>query len=90
MKSANISTAHAVVTNPERFHNRPNILAAAWEILMEQRGKQVNLARIGPPAHLVETTADSTEARATRIIARVREIADAKGYQRGPYGGDAA
>mgnify|MGYP003149098237 FL=1 len=70
-------TARSVVTNPEQFHCQPTILACAWDILMTERGKRVDLERLGRPAHIVESapgnpvTVDS-EARAARIRERIR------------------
>lgn len=71
------NTARAVVTNPEHFHSRPAILACAWDILMAARGKRVDLDRLGPPAHIIETKAMNQvladfDSRAERIRERIR------------------
>lgn len=88
------TAAHAVVTHPEQFYSRPAILAAAWDILMSQRGKRVDLKRLGAPAHLVEVTrvnpviADMDECH-DRVIARIRAHVSRLQADR-PTGGDAA
>ncbi|MFC6641338.1 MULTISPECIES: hypothetical protein [Sulfitobacter] len=71
------TTAHAVVTNPEHFHTRPAILACAWDILMAERGKRVDLDRLGPPAHIVKAEPFNRvladfDSRTPRLIARIR------------------
>ena len=86
------STAHAVVTNPETFYDQPDILAVAWELLMAERGKRVELDHLGPPAHLIKThraniVADDFVDRTPRILARIRRhVAQTSA----PQGGDAA
>ncbi|GEM_PF-2473310 len=77
MKNRSTETAHAVVTNPEHFHTQPAILACAWDILMAERGKRVDLDRLGPPAHIVEAKPSNPvlvdfESRSPRILARIR------------------
>ena len=75
--SQTTDTARAVVTNPDHFHSRPTILACAWEILMTERGKRVDLERLGQPAHIVrinvlnQVSADF-DSRAERIRERIR------------------
>jgi hypothetical protein len=77
MQTRSTETAHAVVTNPEHFHTRPAILACAWDILMAERGKRVDLDRLGPPAHIVEAKPSNPvladfDSRSPRILARIR------------------
>jgi hypothetical protein len=73
-----IHTAHAIVTNPEHFHTQPAILACAWDILMAERGKRVDLDRLGPPAHIVKAEPFNPvladfESRTPRILDRIRQ-----------------
>ena len=92
MQTRSTETARAVVTNPEHFHTQPAVLACAWDILMAERGKRVDLDHLGPPAHLVRThranvVADDFADRAPRILARIRRhVAQTSA----PQGGDAA
>ncbi|MEM5541780.1 hypothetical protein WNY61_03425 [Sulfitobacter sp. AS92] len=77
MQASNTETARAVVTNPDHFHSRPTIIACAWEILMAERGKRVDLNRLGRPAHIVETKALNQvladfDCRAERLRERIR------------------
>lgn len=72
------ATARSVVTNPEHFHSRPAILACAWDILMAERGKRVDLDRLGPPAHIVKAepfnpVLADLDNRTPRILARIRQ-----------------
>ncbi len=95
MKPNPNKTARDVVNNPETYHAQPAILAQAWAILMEERGHRVALDHIGPPAHRIAapapvSLADDLAIRRPRITARIREIAIAKGFTRGPHDGDAA
>ena len=78
MQNRSTETAHAVVTNPEHFHNQPKILACAWDILMAERGKRVDIDRLGPPAHIVEAERFNPvladfDSRTPRILARIRQ-----------------
>jgi hypothetical protein len=89
MQNRSTETAYAVVTNPEHFHTRPAILACAWDILMAERGKRVDLDRLGPPAHIVEAKPSNPvladfDSRTPRILARIRHHAAQS------TGGDAA
>ena len=89
MQTRSTETAHAVVTNPEHFHTRPAILACAWDILMAERGKRVDLKRLGPPAHIVKAQPFNPvladfDSRTPRILARIRRHAGQN------TGGDAA
>lgn len=86
------AAALAVVTNPEHYHAQPAILTCAWDILMAERGKRVDLHRLGPPAHIVEPTSFNPviadfDSRTPRILARIRRhVAQTSG----PTDGDAA
>ena len=77
MRTRSTETAHAVVTNPEHFHTRPAILASAWDIRMAERGKRVDLDRLGSPAHIVKAEPFNPvladfDSRTPRILARIR------------------
>ena len=77
MQTSSTETAHAVVTNPEHFHMQPAIIACAWDILMAERGKRVDLERLGPPAHIVKVEASNPvladfDSLTPRILARIR------------------
>lgn len=78
MQRRSTETAHAVVTNPEHFHTQPAILACAWDILMTERGKRVDLDRLGPPAHIVKAEPFNPvladfDNRTPRILGRIRQ-----------------
>ncbi len=78
MQTRSTETARAVVTNPEHFHKQPAILACAWDILMAERGKRVDLDRLGPPAHIVKAEPFNPvladfDSRTPRILARIRQ-----------------
>ena len=77
MRTCTSQTAHSVVTNPERFHSQPAILACAWDVLMAERGNRVELDRLGSPAHMVSSKpsnriAADFDTRAERIRERIR------------------
>lgn len=70
-------TARAVVLNPARFCDRPRLLSAAWSTLMAARGNRVDMARTGPPRHMIDspTAPDTLCARLRyRIRARAEQI----------------
>jgi phosphoribosylcarboxyaminoimidazole (NCAIR) mutase len=84
LEQENSSAARYVLTHPEEFHDQPTILAGAWSTLMAQRGKTVNLHRLGEPTHLI---VHSGHKQPDRISTKIIEMADRKGYFRPPAGG---
>ena len=50
-------TALQVVMNPQKFHDQPASLQAAWVYLKSQRGQDTRLENLGPPRHDVRLKA---------------------------------
>ncbi|WP_299558669.1 hypothetical protein [uncultured Sulfitobacter sp.] len=87
-------TARDVVTNPNDFADQPAVRATAWAILMEARGKTVDLDRMGitdsEPSQPFDEDRPHSPARMARVSRTTRTIARAKGYFTRPFDGDAA
>ncbi len=80
-----IDKAKHVVTHPQHFARVPAVLAINWERLKNARGQTVDYNRIGPPAYVIGPECPGiAAARMSRIPAKVREIARAKGYDMPP------
>ena len=78
-----------IVTNPGIYCAVPSLFGDAWHQLKRARGQSVNFARIGDPAHQIDTPLSVTldEIR-QRAVIRLRDRAARLGHP--PFGGDAA
>ncbi len=83
--SPTIDIAVHVVTHPQNFMRNPQVWAINWEKLKRARGQTVHHDRIGAPAYLIAPASiDEAHAQIARIRTKVREYADAQGYDLPP------
>ena len=69
-----LDTARDILANPARYCTLPTVYGTAWAILMEARGKTVNLDRLGPSRHWIDGPADAD------LRNRIRNHAIRQGY----------
>lgn len=77
------NTARKIVASPENHLHDPSLFSAAWASMKAARGQGFDPARLRA-AHLIDhpgPTPEPTGQTLDRVAAKVREIAEQKGYQ---------